>query len=345
MEDGTDLRLRMRPELHAGPDLHVHAIADLRAQMGGTDLEGVPVAAWAIAETPVGNVTAGRMPIPMWGLGLIANPGGCLDCISDFTVDRVGFVTELGGHIVGLAWDLDADDIVTGTLTLGQLPTDLQRRRFLDAGHDIWGYGIWSTWRTRSRDGLGIGLADGWIRFENGDLRIEAEGVFAGGRIRNPDSGDPTLVLPEVYVQQSGGAAQVQWRFLDVEVGFASGDTAPGRGIDGEGQVNPPDDTAWTNLTLAENHFVDRIQWRRRVGKLTDVAWVHPGLAVAPAESLALRTWFTASTPLVSTEETLAPEFGVTVTWEPWHGLQVRTDAAYLVDDGAYAQGTLAWLY
>lgn len=345
-EAGADLRLRAHPEFHAGQELHVHAIGDLRATTAGPDLVGVPVAAWGIAETPIGEITAGRLPIPLWGLGLVANPGGCLNCVSDFTVDRVSFATEVLGHVIGVAGDLDSEQIVTGTLSIARLPTDLQRVRFLDADKSIWGYGVWSTWRTRSRDGLAIGLADGWIRYELGDFRIEGEGVFAGGRIQRPESGDPNLLLPAIYVQQGGGALQAELSFVGLQGGFASGDVAPGRGgVDGTDQVDPPNDTAWTNFTISDNYFIDRLQWRRRIGRITDVAWVRPALTVAPVEGLKLQAWFTASTPIVRTDEPLSPEVGGTVEWHAWKGFQLRSDVGYLVGDGAFLQGYLAWVY
>ncbi len=337
--------MRMHPEMRVGQELQVHAIADLRASMGGPDAKGVAVGAWGVAETPVGTISAGRMPIPRWGLGLIANPGGCLNCLSDMTVDRVSFDTELGGHIVGLAGDASADGIGTATLTLGRIPTDLQRSRATDSGHDIWGYGMWSTWRTRSRDGLGVGLADGWMRYEVGQLRVEAEGVFAGGQIRSPESPDPSVVLPPVYVQQGGGALQLEWDFIGVEAGFASGDLAPGRGVaDGMDQIDLPRDQAWTNLVIAENYSMDRLQFRRRIGALTDVAWFRPSITVQPDERLLIRGWFTASTTLVQADA-LHPEVGGTVQWNAWQGLQLRGDVAYLVGDGAIVEGYVAWVY
>ncbi len=344
VDAGADLRLRAHPELRMGQELELHAIADVRATSDGPKAGVVPVAAWGVLHTPVGDLSVGRSPMPMWGLGLVANPGGCLNCVSDHTVDRIGFGTELAGHVLGLAADT-GDGITTATLTAGRLPTDLQRRRHLDAGHGIWGYGLWSTWRGRSRDALRIGLADGWLRYEKGRARIEVEGVFAGGRIGQPQSPDPSLSLPPVYVQQGGGAAQLAWGPLSVEAGFASGDRAPGRGItDPESQVDPPHDQAWTNLVLADNHFVDRLQFRRQIGAISDAAWVHPAITVQPDERLVLQGWFTWSHTLVNAEP-LQPELGASVRYNAWRSLHIRMDGAYLVGAGGLVEGNLAWVY
>lgn len=57
--------------------------------------------------TPVGYFAAGRMG-NMWGLGMMANGGDCLDCNLGDAADRVAFVTSLAGHLWALAYDFSA---------------------------------------------------------------------------------------------------------------------------------------------------------------------------------------------------------------------------------------------
>jgi hypothetical protein len=253
--------------------------------------------------------------------------------------------TELFRHNVGLSWDIEPASISTATLTLGQLPTPLARERSLRAGRSAWTYGVWSSLKGRAEDELSIGLADGWLRFEHAQLRLEIEAVTVRGTIGAPVPDVPGIRLPAVALQQSGGAARASWRALTVEVGAASGDEAPGRGVDGAGQLNLPSDTSWTNLTLSENYTIDRIQWRRGIGAITDAVWLRPSVAVNPTDRLELTGWATWSEPLVRTEEALTTEVGLTGLWHAWKGLQLRTDAAWLIDQTTLLEGTVAWVY
>jgi uncharacterized protein (TIGR04551 family) len=63
--------------------------------------------AWGEILLPIGFLTAGRMGTH-WGLGMVANSGDCLDCDSSDAADRIAFLTPLGGHIWGVAYDFTA---------------------------------------------------------------------------------------------------------------------------------------------------------------------------------------------------------------------------------------------
>lgn len=79
--------------------------------------------------TPVGYLAAGRMG-NMWGLGLMANGGDCLDCNLGDAADRVAFVTSLAGHLWALAYDFSA---VGPT----QYRRDNQRQLILDPSTNV----------------------------------------------------------------------------------------------------------------------------------------------------------------------------------------------------------------
>lgn len=344
-DSGAEVRLRARPVAEPISEVSVHAIADGTVTLGGDEpVAGSIVGAWGEVHTPFGDLSLGRMPIPKWGLGLVADPGGCLDCVGDDTVDRASFVTELVRHNVGVSWDLGPERLQTATLMLGWLPTDLQRRRALDAGRAVLGYGTWSTWATRAEDELSVGLADAWARVEYGELRVEAEGTYVRGVIGAPVFADPTIALPELGVLAGGGAAQVQLYWGQVEVGAASGDPAPGLGLDPEAQIALPRDVLFSSFLVSRHHTIDRIQWRRDAGALTDVAWVRPSLEVPVGDALQVTGWGAWTTRLVD-DVALEPEVGITGVWDAWRGLQLRGDVAVLLGVEAYAEGYAAWLF
>ncbi|MFZ5443729.1 MAG: TIGR04551 family protein [Myxococcota bacterium] len=79
--------------------------------------------------TPFGYLAAGRMG-NMWGLGMMANGGDCLDCNRGDQADRVAFVTSLAQHLWAVAYDFSA---------VGPLQTrrDGQRQVILDPSTDV----------------------------------------------------------------------------------------------------------------------------------------------------------------------------------------------------------------
>ncbi|MCB9535925.1 MAG: TIGR04551 family protein [Myxococcales bacterium] len=63
---------------------------------------------WGEWKTPVGLLMFGRTK-SHWGLGLLANNGGCLDCDFGDAVDRIMGVTKLFGTYLALGWDFPAE--------------------------------------------------------------------------------------------------------------------------------------------------------------------------------------------------------------------------------------------
>lgn len=79
--------------------------------------------------TPIGYFAAGRMG-NMWGLGMMANGGDCLDCNLGDQADRVAFVTSIADHLWAVAYDFSA---VGPT----QQRKDGSRQLILDASTDV----------------------------------------------------------------------------------------------------------------------------------------------------------------------------------------------------------------
>src|SRR6185369_10067077 len=97
------------------------------------------------------------------------------------------------------------------------------------------------------------------------------------------------------------------------EVGFASGDDAPGFGVgaapgqlttqkgdlDGP-QLRPPADMTVDNFKFSPDYHVDLILWRRIVGTVTDAVYIKPTVRLGPFGS----AWhhFTLDTSLVESQ-------------------------------------------
>ncbi|MCO4773150.1 MAG: hypothetical protein KDA24_24155, partial [Deltaproteobacteria bacterium] len=64
--------------------------------------------------TPIGALMFGRMPLPRWGLGIVTGREEDLDDDFDHAVDRLGFVSSLGDHLLGVALDINAVGPTTG---------------------------------------------------------------------------------------------------------------------------------------------------------------------------------------------------------------------------------------
>ena len=232
----ANLRLRLQPELRLGTEVRVVAQVDLLdnliygstprgypisnavPQVSGSPSQEAPSAgrnafvdsirvkkAWLEWLLPFGMLQAGRVG-NSWGLGVMAGAGDGLDDDVDDQVDRVGFVTTLWNHFVGLAYDVNAsgpstassrnpfgqpwdvsdlDDV--GTLSLAVLrfhPPEVLRTK-LRADRVVLNYGAWVTWRRQKSELpayylLGLSgedrdfTADEWVRrdanYVGGDL-------------------------------------------------------------------------------------------------------------------------------------------------------------------------------
>ena len=66
---------------------------------------------WGEWKTPLGLLMMGRTA-SHWGLGVLANNGGCLDCDFGDSVDRIMGVTKLFGTYLAIAWDFPSEGFV-----------------------------------------------------------------------------------------------------------------------------------------------------------------------------------------------------------------------------------------
>ncbi len=130
--------------------------------------------AWGEALTPIGLFSIGRMGMPLWGLGMLANPGDDIDADFDENVDRVGYATTVFNHLLGVSYDWNAsgptsasqagerwgqsfdlepsDNLHTVSLAiLRHLDPDATKRR-LRADRPAATYGAYATWRRQELD-------------------------------------------------------------------------------------------------------------------------------------------------------------------------------------------------
>jgi uncharacterized protein (TIGR04551 family) len=136
---GGNLRLRLDAAMHIVPEVSVHVRVDaLDGLPLGSTPAGLPATrwvpsiyastsqdpatsgvnsfgnsvaikrAWGQAIAPFGMISVGRMGMPLWGVGMLANPGDGFDDDFDENVDRVGFATTAFNHFVGLSYDWNA---------------------------------------------------------------------------------------------------------------------------------------------------------------------------------------------------------------------------------------------
>ncbi len=230
----ANLRLRLQPELRLGTEVRLvvqidaldnlvygstprgYPTSSAVPQVSGSPSQEPPSAgrnafadsvrvkkAWAEWLLPFGMLQAGRVG-NSWGLGLMASAGDGLDDDVDDQVDRIGFVTTLFDHFVGLAYDVnasgpstassrnaggqpfdltDVDDV--GTLSLGVLrffTPDVLRVK-LRADRVVVNYGAYVTWRRQKSELPAyylLGLA-GEDRDFTADEMVRRDADYVGG--------------------------------------------------------------------------------------------------------------------------------------------------------------------
>ena len=208
---GANLRLRLEPTINVSEAVRVYAQIDvfdniiLGSTPNGTfadastsdahplsildDTQGPPIAgqntktpailvkrAWGEVTTPLGILRFGRMPWH-WGLGLLANDGGCWDCNFGDNIDRIMFATDLANHVIGMGYDFassgptslslsgrgtnyDAtvvdieqlDDVDQLFWVVGRIDKPSVLRDRVEQGELVFNYGLYLLWRKQDFD-------------------------------------------------------------------------------------------------------------------------------------------------------------------------------------------------
>lgn len=226
------------------------------------------------------------------------------------------FVSDRAGtRAIGIA-PRAAVHSVTGAFLRVRQPNSLARRR--RGGRFTFEYGAYGSYRWQHLDvpstylplasaapeldrgqlmirGYEAAAADAWLRFTGKWFRVETEAAYLWAHVEQP-SLIPGVELPRPASSNQGGFAlesevgEVGGRWsAGVDLGFASGDRAPGFGaypaINGQApvagdldgaQALPPYDNAVNNFRFHSDYRIDRILFREIVGTVTDATYLRP---------------------------------------------------------------------
>ncbi|XXF76774.1 TIGR04551 family protein [Myxococcaceae bacterium GXIMD 01537] len=277
-----------------------------------------------------------------------------------------------------------ADDTTSWMLSIARRDTEQQRKSKLDNNQGVLNYGLQFTYRTQGwaptgyysgnfsnggvppvetgfvpRDGT-LYIPDLWLRYEERLFRLEVE--FAaylgtiGNRAETPADAGNTAFNQSLSVRQFGGVAQGEYKLLDgklslgLELGFASGDKAPGFGYfqnrtkkvgDATVLAEPQyacgaggcSDNSLRNFRFNRAYRIDLILWREILGGITDAFYVKPGAKYSVTEGLELfgsviysQAFYSESTPS---------------TVNSGLGVEIDVGAQYETEDGFVAG--VAW--
>ncbi|HEY7957398.1 MAG TPA: TIGR04551 family protein [Polyangia bacterium] len=230
-----------------------------------------------------------------------------------------------GPYVSNFGQDLDVErraQVNTVALAISRVrSTDAQLRR-LRSGRTLVQYGLLASYRRQDLDApgwtqpggltrtfgpndfVGRGLqsfaGDLWFMIHHHGLRAELEVATVLGQIDDATNAPGVSFRGPITSKQVGGVASLAYSFewpirLRVEVGYASGDDAPGFGnriangqlttqpgdLDGP-QARPPVDYSIDNFRFSPDYHVDLILWRRILGQVTDAVYIKPTVRLGP---------------------------------------------------------------
>ncbi|HYO55094.1 TIGR04551 family protein [Archangium sp.] len=287
----------------------------------------------------------------------------------------------------------NADDSYSVVLAVARRDTPQQVKAKLDNNQGVLNYGVHFSWRTQryasaglyssppvyNQDGT-VGptqgfvprgatlyIPDVWLRYEERNFRVEFELAAYLGQINNraqtpPEANDPNL-NQALDVVSFGGAVVGEYRLLNgqlnvqMELGFASGDRAPGfgaypgrQGTGANGFTQPGDvegpqfncgiggcrDNAIRNFRFNRAYRVDNILWRELVGTVTDAFYAKPTVRYTLTQGFDLfgsviysQSIYAESTPSF-TDRALGVETNVGARYETEDGFVARVDWSVL---------------
>ncbi|MBI5067989.1 MAG: TIGR04551 family protein [Deltaproteobacteria bacterium] len=191
-----------------------------------------------------------------------------------------------------------------------------------------------------------------WGRYRTKRLRLEAEVAGVYGSIADPRTSAATASPGAVDIRSFGGAFQTDYRpsdgkwLLGLDLGFASGDRAPGLGnrpergtalpgaIDGAQFGN--NDLAIRNFRFNAAYRVDQILWRELLGNVTDAWYLKPSVRWDVLEGLSLQLAIVYSQAIFRTSTPSGRALPL--------GLESDFTIRYASDDGFHAWFTWAML-
>lgn len=286
----------------------------------------------------------------------------------------------------GQPFDLSqSDEAHSYILTVARRDTEQERLAKLDAGKTVFNYGLHFTYRVQQNDAIDtlsgpftvdgqvptaattlwvqrrgrLFIPDLWAKVERKQWRVEAEAAAILGSLDNRALSSEASAAGNsqpLYMYQFGAVLQGEYRFLngDLEVGadlgFASGDSAPGfgnyprRNTSGEaGHIDGPQyactasacaDNEINNFRFNRDFRVDMILYRELLGGITDSLYVKPRVRYRITQGFDVygaaiysRAIFAESTP--------GAGYGAT---DPSLGVELNAGARYETEDGFFGQ-------
>jgi uncharacterized protein (TIGR04551 family) len=267
------------------------------------------------------------------------------------------------------AFNLDQrDDVRSYALMIARFDTPEVVERYRRAGRTVIQYGLLASVRTQEYDvptyyltgdrshgygseqlvrrGVLAFAGDLWFGLRRGRFSLDLEVATVLGQIDNSSLQPGTEVLQRVTSRQVGGVSRLTyaWPRVDVqlELGVASGDSAPGFGVrspldqytsqpgdlDGP-QLRLPGDTTVDNFRFNPDYHIDLILWRRIIGTVTDAFYARPSARWRPLRGLTLEGALVSSTAL---------EAASTPSGDRALGVELDLSASYRFDLGFSAQ-------
>ncbi|MEX1367879.1 MAG: TIGR04551 family protein [Nannocystaceae bacterium] len=207
--------------------------------------------------------------------------------------------------------------------------------------------------------GYTAAAGDVWLRLTGKWFRAEAEAAYLWARIEEP-SLLPGVEIRRPFTGNQGGFAvqsdvgQVDGRFgAGLDLGFASGDRAPGFGAfpglldpapqpgDLRGpQAQAPWDTAVNDFRFHPDYRVDRILFRELIGTVTDATYLRPHVdwhvwrhthGRLTASLAGVASWAVEASSTPGGSRGLGVELDPGLTYETDFGLHVAFEPAVLV--------------
>ena len=298
-----------------------------------------------------------------------------------------------GGQPIDLT---NSDDAHSFVVAIARRDTELQTKQKLEAGQTVFNFGVHFTYRWQRNDpqdlygqafvGEGtdvpnlsstyvqrigtIFIPDLWAKVERKNFRVEAEVGAVLGTLNNRAESAANALVPgqnqALTLMQFGGVLQGEYRLLDgaltigAEVGFASGDSAPGfgnyprrkvAGADNNtqyGDIDGPQyacqstggctDAYVKNFRFNRDYRVDMILFREILGGITDALYVKPSVKYRIADGFFVygsgvysRSIFIESTPsaFVRADGSIGGDASL--------GVELNAGARYETDDGFFA--------
>jgi uncharacterized protein (TIGR04551 family) len=325
-------------------------------------------------------------------------PGFYASAMLDFNVEGLISARQpAGGQPIDLS---TLDDTHSYILVLARRDTEQERQAKLNSGQTVLNYGVHFTYRTQRDDAVDslsgpftidgqtmvptianpvwvprrgqLFIPDLWGKIEQKNWRIEAEAAAILGSIENRAITGATWADPNLsqslYMYQFGATLQAEYRFLNgdleigLDVGFASGDSAPGFGLYPRrqgttnkgistvaGDIDGPQfncevpksatssscsDNEVRNFRFNPDYRVDMILYREILGGITDSIYFKPRAKYRITQGFDVfvggiysRAMFLSSTP--------GSGYGAT---DPSLGIELNGGVRYETEEGFFGQ-------